>query len=154
MDEIDLKILTMIQRDGRLGNSAIARAVHLSVTAVARRLERLEDSGILLGRTARVDSEKAGLGIHGFILANAWQRPMHSVYAYLDTVPEITRVETIVSGGRELLLEFFCRDTDALMQFYDGDLRSYLESMTVYLVKGPPHKDAPLPLAQDSTEES
>lgn len=152
MDGTDVKILELLQANARIPYSTIAREVHLSVTAVTRRIERLEDSGVILGYRTEINGEKAGLGIHGFIVAGAWQTHLEDVYRYLDTMPEIIRVETIISGGKELILEFYCRDTNALMELYKSDLRSYLETMTVYLVKDPAHRNVGVPLREVDVE--
>lgn len=146
VDAVDLKILTLLQSNARIKLSAIAREVHLSVTAVVRRMERLEDRRVIRGYRTLVDMEQLGITVHGFMLGGVYNVMLPRFYDYIDSVPEIIRCETIISGGKEVLLEFCCKDLDALMAFYSGDIRKYLDSMTVYLVKGPPAKDAPVTL--------
>lgn len=149
LDSVDLKILTLLQQNARIKLSDIARAVHLSVTAVVRRIERLEDSKIIRGYRAVVDIEQVGLSVHGFLVGGVYNVMLPRFYEFIATVPEIIRCETIISGGKEVLLEFCCKDLDALMAFYNSDIRHYLDSMTVYLVKGTPGKDCPVPLRDE-----
>ena len=146
LDNLDLRILAILQQNARTKISEIARDVHLSVTAVTRRIERLEDTGIIRGYRALIDSEQSGIQIHGFIIGGVYKIMLPEFYHYVAAVPEIVRCETIISGGKEILLEFYCRDTNHLMAFYGSDIRKYLDSMTVYLVKGPPGKDSALAL--------
>ena len=146
LDSLDLNILMILQNNARAKISEIARDVHLSVTAVTRRIERLEDAGIIRGYRTLIDSEQAGIPIHGFIVGGVYKVMLNEFYHYIEQVPEISRCETIISGGKEILLEFYCRDTDHLMAFYSSGIRRYLDSMTVYLVKSPPGKDGVVPL--------
>lgn len=54
-DEIDWRIIVELQRDGRLSYRQLSRLVHLSPPAVAERVCRLEDSGVITGYQARID---------------------------------------------------------------------------------------------------
>jgi Lrp/AsnC family leucine-responsive transcriptional regulator len=146
MDELNRKILTLLQRDARMKRSEIARQLHLSVTAVTRRIERMEDEGVIQGYRTMVDPVQAGMEVHGFLIGGVYPVTLDRLYAYIASVPEIVRCETIISGGKEILVEFYCRDTEHLMEFYNSGIRNYLDSMTVYLVKGRPGKDRPLQL--------
>ncbi|WP_158579286.1 Lrp/AsnC family transcriptional regulator [Pseudoflavonifractor sp. AF19-9AC] len=147
LDNLDQKILMLLQYNARTKISEIAKDVHLSVTAVTRRMERMEDLGIIRGYRALIDPEQAGVQIHGFIIGGVYKIMLNEFYRYISSVPEIARCETIISGGKEILLEFYCRDTNHLMSFYSSDIRKYLDSMTVYLVKGPPGKDSVIALS-------
>ena len=146
LDEVDCRILAILQENARAKLSLISKQVHLSVTAVVNRIERMEDSGVIRGYRVLLDGEKAGMEVHGFLIGGVSHRSLAEVSRYLDTVPEIIRCETIISGGKELLLEFYFEDLDGLMKFYDSKIKEYLDSMTVYLVKGAPRKDCGLPL--------
>ena len=146
IDDIDLQILSALQKDARGKLSTIARDVHLSVTAVTRRIERMEDNGVILGYGIRLDPEQVGASVHGFIVGGVYRVMLSKFYDYITTVPEIARCETIISGGKEVLLEFYCKDLDHLMAFYKSGIRQYLDSMTVYLIKGIPNKDESVPL--------
>ncbi len=149
LDDLDLKILALLQRNAKTKLIEIAREVHLSVTAVTRRVERMEDDGVIRGYRTLIDPEKVGAGVHGFLIGGVYHVMLNKFYTYIASVPEVTRCETIISGGKEVLLEFYCKDLDALMAFYSSDIRRYLDSMTVYLVKGTPGKDTAVPFHWD-----
>ena len=57
----------MLQRDGRATQLEISRAVGLSQPAVAERIRKLEERGVITGYTARVDATKLGKDITAFI---------------------------------------------------------------------------------------
>lgn len=67
MDEIDEAILRRLQLDGRLSMRKLASLVHLSPPAVAERVRRMEEHGIITGYTVRVDREKLATQLTAFI---------------------------------------------------------------------------------------
>jgi Lrp/AsnC family transcriptional regulator of ectoine degradation len=58
LDKIDLKILSALQKDGRMTKLRLAEAVNLSPTACWERLSRLEKNGVITGYTARINTDK------------------------------------------------------------------------------------------------
>ncbi|MCC2634029.1 MAG: winged helix-turn-helix transcriptional regulator [Ramlibacter sp.] len=67
LDRIDLKILQVLQADGRIANLKLAEAVALSPTAVLARVQRLARDGYILGYEARLDPLKLGAGMMVFV---------------------------------------------------------------------------------------
>ncbi|NIQ96556.1 MAG: AsnC family transcriptional regulator, partial [Desulfuromonadales bacterium] len=67
MDSIDCKILACLQDDARLSFRALGRRVGLSQPAVADRVRRLEEAGVLTGYSGRIDRPAAGLPITAFL---------------------------------------------------------------------------------------
>lgn len=67
LDETDWKILAELQSDARLSFNELSRRIHLSAPAVAERVRRLEESGVIAGYGARVDPAKAGQPLLAFI---------------------------------------------------------------------------------------
>ncbi|MFP2904225.1 Lrp/AsnC family transcriptional regulator [Pyxidicoccus sp. 3LFB2] len=70
LDELDIRIVDLLQRDGRATQLEISRAVGLSQPAVAERIRKLEERGVITGYTARVDASKLGKDITAFIGVN------------------------------------------------------------------------------------
>jgi len=69
LDDLDLKILTLLLRDGRAPASQLAEQVGLSRPAVADRIEKLERQGVIRGTTVVVDHEALGRRITAFVAA-------------------------------------------------------------------------------------
>jgi len=69
LDERDIKILAILQREGRLSKSALAKRVHLSNTPCWERLERMEQAGIIEGYGARIALAKIVDHVVIFVLA-------------------------------------------------------------------------------------
>ena len=64
LDNLDRRLLDELQRDARLSYSALGRRVDLSQPAVAERVRRLEDAGVLTAYRARIDRARAGVSFH------------------------------------------------------------------------------------------
>lgn len=117
MDEIDRRILSELQRDGTLSVDALSARIHLSRNACWRRVKRLEDDGVITGRVALVDAEKAGAGLSVFIFVRTsqhdpdWLRNFHEAVTGL---PEITGVYRMTGD-----LDYVLRARIADMKAYD-----------------------------------
>lgn len=66
-DPTDLGILALLQEDGRRSVVDIAKRVSLSPTAVKRRIQQLEETGVIEGYSARVDYRKLGWSLDAFV---------------------------------------------------------------------------------------
>ena len=60
MDEINIKILEVLQEDAKTSYKQLSQIVNLSVSAVVERVKRMEDLGIIQGYRAIVDPRKVG----------------------------------------------------------------------------------------------
>ena len=67
MDRIDKQILMILQKDASLPVADIARKAGLSVTPCWRRIQKLEEDGIIKGRVALVDGQKIGMSMSVFV---------------------------------------------------------------------------------------
>ncbi|MCS7058502.1 MAG: Lrp/AsnC family transcriptional regulator [Meiothermus sp.] len=67
LDKINCTILLELQKNGRLSYSELGRRVGLSTPAVAERVRRLEDAGVLVGYRARVNPAALGYGVTALI---------------------------------------------------------------------------------------
>ena len=97
IDDTDKKILTLLQRDGRLTNAEIAEAVGLSVSAAHRRVKQLEASGIIKGYGAKVERSAAGLSLLAYVFVKLESHAEEHLAAF-----EEERLGHV--GGKALLL--------------------------------------------------
>ncbi len=67
LDAYDRKILALLQENARLGFSEIGRRIHLTSPAVAERVRRLEEAGVIEAFTARLNLRKMGYSFEAFI---------------------------------------------------------------------------------------
>ncbi len=74
MDELDRKILNLLQKNARLSYREIARELRVAVGTVYNRIKRMEEGGILLGFASVLDYEKLGFGLTAVIGVKAQGR--------------------------------------------------------------------------------
>ncbi|SBT16116.1 HTH-type transcriptional regulator LrpC [Marinomonas gallaica] len=67
MDRINWKLLKALESNGRLGYSELAKLVHLSAPAVAERIKKLEEQGVITGYQAKINLENAGIPITALV---------------------------------------------------------------------------------------
>jgi Lrp/AsnC family transcriptional regulator, leucine-responsive regulatory protein len=115
LDRTDWRLLAELQRDGRATYAELARAVAMSASAVAERVRRLEEAGVIAGYRATVDPERVGLAVMAFVrlrYPNGNYRPFH---ALLDSTPEIVEAHH-VTGEDCFVLKVVARSMRHLEQ--------------------------------------
>jgi Lrp/AsnC family transcriptional regulator, leucine-responsive regulatory protein len=90
LDDVDVRILTLLLSDGRMSYSDLAARVHLSTPGVIKRIRRMEDSGIIRGYHAEVDLGKIGLPVSTFIRLTATRANEKRFLEQLPSFPEIS----------------------------------------------------------------
>jgi Lrp/AsnC family leucine-responsive transcriptional regulator len=114
MDSVDHRLLDLLQKNGRATQLELAKAVGLSQPAVAERIKKLEERGVITGFTARVDAHQLGLDITAFIGVGIEHPKFFDVFTKkvrtLDEVLECHRV----AGDDSYLLKVKTRNTRTL----------------------------------------
>ncbi|MDE2605244.1 MAG: Lrp/AsnC ligand binding domain-containing protein [Burkholderiales bacterium] len=119
MDRIDLKILQVLQSDGRISNLKLAEAVALSPTAVLARVQRLTREGFIVGYEARLDPAKLGVGMLVFVevlLDRTTPNVFEAFKAAVQVHPQILECH-MVAGGFDYLLKTRMADMQAYRDF-------------------------------------
>jgi Lrp/AsnC family leucine-responsive transcriptional regulator len=118
-DRIDLKILKLLQADGRITNLKLAEAVALSPTAVLARTQRLQRDGYILGFEARLNPLKLGRGMMVFVevlLDRTTPNVFNEFKAAVQVRDEIMECH-MVAGGFDYLLKTRMADMAAYRDF-------------------------------------
>ncbi|QHE77996.1 Lrp/AsnC ligand binding domain-containing protein [Hydrogenophaga sp. PBL-H3] len=118
-DRIDLKILKLLQADGRITNLKLAEAVALSPTAVLARTQRLQRDGFILGYEARLNPLKLGRGMMVFVevlLDRTTPNVFNEFKAAVQVRDEIMECH-MVAGGFDYLLKTRMADMAAYRDF-------------------------------------
>jgi Lrp/AsnC family transcriptional regulator, leucine-responsive regulatory protein len=95
LDETDWQVLRELQSNGRLSYHELGRRVGLSAPAVAERVRRLEDGGIIAGYHARVDPVRAGLPIAAFIQMRCRLDRCLLKTSHADDYPEVVEIHKL-----------------------------------------------------------
>jgi Lrp/AsnC family leucine-responsive transcriptional regulator len=119
LDRIDLKLLKILQEDGRISNLKLAEAVSLSPTAVLARVQRLTREGFIQGYEARLDPHKLGRGFTVFVevlLDRTTANVFDQFKAAVQVRDEIMECH-MVAGGFDYLLKTRMADMAAYRDF-------------------------------------
>jgi len=91
IDDVDLKIINLLQEDSRLSFNKIARELGISVGTAYNRIKNLENKGVLKGYTVIVDPVKVGYSLTAIILIQAEGKHL------LDVENEISKINNVSS---------------------------------------------------------
>ena len=120
LDKIDRKILALLQKDTTLPVAEIGRKVGLSTTPCWRRIQKMEEDGVIKARVAILDPVKINAGVTVFVAIktnehnDAWMRKFAGVIDEFTEVVEFYRM----SGDVDYLLRVVVPDIQAYDAFY------------------------------------
>lgn len=125
LDRIDLRMLAILQGEGRLSNAELAERVSLSPSACLRRLQRLEGDGVIAGYAALVEPAAVGLGLQAFVRV---QLAKHESAAIEQFVQQVGEWEQVISCYA------LTGDMDYLLQVYVADLADFSRFLLDHLL--------------------
>jgi len=139
LDEIDLKILTEIQADGRITNVELAKRVGISPPPCLRRVRALERAGIIKGYHADLSAEQLGYSVAVFALVGLNSQAETDLKAFEELVtgwPEIRECH-MLAGEADFLLKIVAETWDDYQKFLTQRLTSapnvsHVKSMMVF----------------------
>jgi Lrp/AsnC family leucine-responsive transcriptional regulator len=124
LDATDRRLLTVLQKDGRMTNAELSERVNLSPSACHRRVQRLEAEGFIAGYVALLDARKMGRPTTVFVeitlqgqaddLLDAFEREVKKV-------PDILECH-LMAGTADYLLKVVAEDTEDFARIH----RQYL----------------------------
>jgi Lrp/AsnC family leucine-responsive transcriptional regulator len=115
LDEIDWKIVEVLQDDARMSYAEIGRRVGLSTPAAAERVHRIEDAGIITGYHAAVDFERLGLPICVVVRLSVGggENPLVRAVRTAKSFPEVLECHR-VTGSDSFMLRAQVRSVEHL----------------------------------------
>lgn len=104
IDEIDVRILELLQEDGRIKRNQIAEAVGLSLPSVSDRMRKLEERGVIAGYHAVVDAKRLHYDITAFIRVMVDRSDNYAAFVQrARSLEEILEVHSITGEGSHIL---------------------------------------------------
>ena len=119
LDRTDLRILEILQENGRLSNQEIAERVSLSPSPCLRRIKRLEGAGVIRQYVALLDPGKLGLGLLAYVSVKLEKRgkmPIEDFGARVQGWPEVAACYAM-TGEMDYLLRVHVEDLQHFSRF-------------------------------------
>jgi Lrp/AsnC family leucine-responsive transcriptional regulator len=117
-DATNRKLLTELQADARLSLAELGRRVGLSAPAVADRLARLEEEGVIVGYRAVVAPRRLGFALPAILRIRPAPRELKKVAELAQRTPEVVECHRI-TGDDCFIMKLHLRDVDHLEQVID-----------------------------------
>lgn len=104
MDDLDLKILRLLQRNGRIKRSALAEQIGLSIPSVSERLNKLEENGTIEGYYTKLNRKRFGYDLMAFIVV-VMESSKHykELKTNIDKIPQIMECYSVLGEGSHIL---------------------------------------------------
>ena len=151
LDDRDVEILRILEREGRITKAELASRINLSPTPCWERLKRLEEAGVIEGYGARIALRLLAPHVTVFVAAELDSHKtdrFQSFEAAVQDIPEVTACWAL-GGGFDYLLQVVARDIDAYQRLIDRMLAAEIGMARyyTYIVTKTVKATAPLPFA-------
>lgn len=130
IDDLNWQILAQLQRNARETFANIGRQIGLTPPAVAERVKKMEDLGIIEGYGTRIAYGLAGHQLKAFIMLRAFMGKLKPFLDKVKTYPEVINCHRI-TGNENIIMEVVLRDQAHLEKFIDelivyGECRTHI----------------------------
>ena len=112
LDKNDLKIIKLLQENGRISNLEISKEIGLSPAPTLERVKKLEVMKLIKGYHAQVDEIKAGIGIKAFIQVTLIRQRDNAIINFKKQIAKIDEVMEVyqVTGDTDYMMKVLTKD--------------------------------------------
>lgn len=119
LDDIDKKILDILQTDSNITNAQLAAQIGTSASGMLDRVKRLENAGIIKKHVALVDGQKVGRGILALVAVSLTAHKKNAYESFTKEIEKLTEVLECfhTSGDEDFVLKVAVCDIQEMQQF-------------------------------------
>ncbi|MBK5946934.1 AsnC family transcriptional regulator [Rhodobacter veldkampii DSM 11550] len=124
LDATDRRILTVLQKQGRISNAELAERVNLSASACHRRVQRLEEEGYIRDYVALLDTRKLGRPTTVFVeitLSGQADELLEAFEREVKKIPDVLECH-LMAGSADYLLKVVAEDTEDFARIHRAHL--------------------------------
>ena len=124
LDRTDRRILTLLQRQGRIANVDLAKLVNLTPTPCLERVKRLEKEGFITQYVALLDPVKANAALCAYIEVQLSSTTTEAIALFNQQILDLEEVSEcqMVAGGFDYLIKIRVADMQDYQRFLGGKL--------------------------------
>ena len=124
LDRTDRRILTLLQRQGRIANVDLAKLVNLTPTPCLERVKRLEKEGFITQYVALLDPLKANAALCAYIEVQLSSTTTEAIALFNQQILDLEEVSEcqMVAGGFDYLIKIRVADMQDYQRFLGGKL--------------------------------
>lgn len=152
LDDRDIKILTILQGDGRITKQALADRVHLSHSACLERLHRLEEAGYVRAYRAEIALEQITPCVAVYVEVTLARHQAADFQTFEEAIADVAEIVSCdaIGGGIDYLMKVAATDIAHYQELMDGLLERDIGIGTyfTYIVTKPVKAQAPLPIKE------
>lgn len=124
LDDLDIKLINVLQKDGRIKRNELAELIGLSLPAVSERLHKLEEKGFIEKYSAIIDRKKLGFDIMTFIIVvSDSSKHYKGLTTKAEKHPAILECHAILGEGSHML-KAIAKNTEDLEKLL-GEIQSW-----------------------------
>jgi len=114
IDDLDIKVLKILQKKGRTKRNELAEAAGMSIPAISERLNKLEEKKIIEGYYAKLNRRAFGYDIMAYILVMMESSKYYkSLISHVEKLPQILECHSVLGEGSHLL-KAISKNTESL----------------------------------------
>ena len=119
LDEIDRRILTILQKNAKITNAQLSQDIGLSPAPTLERVKKLEQSGLVKSYHAELDTDMLGLGVQMFVQVMLKGHNKQNIDIFMDAIRDVPEVIEChhITGSADLLLKVISRDISSYQKF-------------------------------------
>ena len=112
IDDIDKKILEILQSRAKITNARLSEEIGLSPAPTLERVKKLEQMGIIASYHAKLNTEKIGLGVTTFVLATLSGHNRANIEGFIEEINKIPEVVEChhITGAGDFILKVIAKD--------------------------------------------
>lgn len=138
LDQIDRKILELLQINSNITNAQLAQEIGLSPAPTLERVKKLETAGVIKSYHAVVDTASVGLGVSTFVMATLKGHNKENISVFMKAISDIKEIVEChhVTGQADFILKIVCTDIPSyqnlmLEKVTNIDVVDNLQSMVI-----------------------
>jgi len=118
LDGVDLKILKILQDEGRISNLELSQQIGLSPAPTLERVKKLEKAGVIKGYQAVLDLYKLGLGTETFMQVSLAYNKQNAIDNFMEQIAKIDEIVECyqITGASDFILRILVKDVSAYEQ--------------------------------------